>query len=127
MALKIAQRGLIDPFIVLDVMRAANELAAAGEDVLHLEVGQPGTPAPQQVIAAAHNALQDELLGYTDSMGLPELRQRIAQHYSSVYDVAVDPARVVVTTGSSGGLLLAFLSAFEAGDRVALAAPGYPA
>ncbi|MCZ6588902.1 MAG: pyridoxal phosphate-dependent aminotransferase [Alphaproteobacteria bacterium] len=127
MALKIAQRGLIDPFIVMDVMRAANELAAAGEDVLHLEVGQPGTPAPQQVIAAAHNALQDELLGYTDSMGLPELRQRIAQHYSSVYDVAVDPARVVVTTGSSGGFLLAFLSAFEAGDRVALAAPGYPA
>ncbi|MCZ6454085.1 MAG: pyridoxal phosphate-dependent aminotransferase [Alphaproteobacteria bacterium] len=127
MALKIAQRGLIDPFIVMDVMRAANELAAAGEDVLHLEVGQPGTPAPQQVIAAAHNALQDELLGYTDSMGLPELRQCIAQHYSSVYDVAVDPARVVVTTGSSGGFLLAFLSAFEAGDRVALAAPGYPA
>jgi len=127
MALKIARRGLIDPFIVMDVMRAANELAAAGEDVLHLEVGQPGTPAPQQVIAAAHNALQDELLGYTDSMGLPELRQRIAQHYSSVYDVAVDPARVVVTTGSSGGFLLAFLSAFEAGDRVALAAPGYPA
>ena len=127
MALKIAQRGLIDPFIVMDVMRDANELAAAGEDVLHLEVGQPGTPAPQQVIAAAHNALQDELLGYTDSMGLPELRQRIAQHYSSFYGVAVDPTRVVVTTGSSGGFLLAFLSAFEAGDRVALAAPGYPA
>ncbi|MFT5181560.1 MAG: aspartate/methionine/tyrosine aminotransferase, partial [Alphaproteobacteria bacterium] len=66
MALKVAQRGLIDPFIVMDVMRAANELAAAGEDVLHLEVGQPSTPAPQQVIAAAQKALQGELLGYTD-------------------------------------------------------------
>lgn len=127
MVLKVAQRGLIDPFIVMDVMRAANELAAAGEDVLHLEVGQPGTPAPQKVIAAAQRALQEELLGYTDSFGMPELRQRIAQHYADFYGVAVDPARVVVTTGSSGGFLLAFLSAFEPGDRVALAAPGYPA
>jgi aspartate/methionine/tyrosine aminotransferase len=127
MVLKVAQRGLIDPFIVMDVMRAANELAAAGEDVLHLEVGQPGTPAPQKVIAAAQRALQDELLGYTDSFGVPELRQRIAQHYTDFYGVTVDPSRVVVTTGSSGGFLLAFLSAFEPGDRVALAAPGYPA
>jgi aspartate/methionine/tyrosine aminotransferase len=127
MALKVAQRGLIDPFIVMDVMRAANELAAAGEDVLHLEVGQPSTPAPQQVIAAAQKALQGELLGYTDALGLPELRQRITQHYADFYGVAVDPARIVVTTGSSGGFLLAFISAFEPGDRVALAAPGYPA
>jgi aspartate/methionine/tyrosine aminotransferase len=127
MALKVAQRGLIDPFIVMDVMRAANELAAAGEDVLHLEVGQPSTPAPQQVIAAAQKALREELLGYTDALGLPELRQRIAQHYADFYGVAVDPARIVVTTGSSGGFLLAFISAFEPGDRVALAAPGYPA
>jgi len=127
MVLKVAQRGLIDPFIVMDVMRAANELAAAGEDVLHLEVGQPGTPAPQQVIAAAQKALQDELLGYTDSMGIAELRRRIARHYADFYGVSIDPARVIVTTGSSGGFLLAFLSAFEPGDRVALAAPGYPA
>lgn len=127
MVLKVAQRGLIDPFIVMDVMRAANELAAAGEDVLHLEVGQPGTPAPQQVIAAAQRALQDELLGYTDSLGILELRQRIVQHYADFYGVSVDLARVVVTTGSSGGFLLSFMSAFEPGDRVALAAPGYPA
>jgi aspartate/methionine/tyrosine aminotransferase len=127
MVLKVAQRGLIDPFIVMDVMRAANELAAAGEDVLHLEVGQPGTPAPQKVIAAAKRALDEELLGYTDSFGVPELRQRIAQHYIDFYSVAVDLARIVITTGSSGGFLLAFLSAFEPGDRVALAAPGYPA
>ncbi len=127
MALKIAQRGLIDPFIVMDVLRAANELAAAGENVLHLEVGQPATPAPQKVVAAAQAALQEELLGYTDSLGMPELRRRIAQHYADFYGVAIDAGRVVVTTGSSGGFLLAFLSAFEPGDRVALAAPGYPA
>ncbi len=127
MALKIAQRGLIDPFIVMDVLRAANELAAAGENVLHLEVGQPATPAPQKVVAAAQAALQEELLGYTDSLGTPELRRRIAQHYADFYGVAIDAGRVVVTTGSSGGFLLAFLSAFEPGDRVALAAPGYPA
>ena len=127
MTLKVAQRGLIDPFIVMDVLRAANELAAAGDSVLHLEVGQPGTPAPQNVIAAAQKALQDELLGYTDSLGLAELRRRVAQHYSDFYGVALDAGRVVITTGSSGGFLLAFLSAFEPGDRVALAAPGYPA
>ena len=127
MVLKVAQRGLIDPFIVMDVMRAANELAAAGKDVLHLEVGQPGTPAPQMVIEAARKALQEELLGYTDSLGIHELRQRIALHYTEFYGVAVEPARVVVTTGSSGGFLLSFLSAFEPGDRVGLAAPGYPA
>lgn len=127
MVLKVAQRGLIDPFIVMDVMRAANELGAAGEDIVHLEVGQPGTPAPQPVIAAAQRALQKELLGYTDSLGIPELRQRIVRHYSDFYGVSVDLERVVVTTGSSAGFLLAFLSAFEAGDRVALAAPGYPA
>ncbi len=127
MALKIAQRGLIDPFIVMDVLRAANELAAAGENVLHLEVGQPATPAPQKVVAAAQAALQEELLGYTDSLGTPELRGRIAHHYADFYGVAIDAGRVVVTTGSSGGFLLAFLSAFEPGDRVALAAPGYPA
>lgn len=127
MVLKVAQRGLIDPFIVMDVMRAANELAAAGKDVLHLEVGQPGTPAPQMVIEAAQKALQEELLGYTDSLGIHELRQRIALHYTEFYGVAIDPARVVVTTGSSGGFLLSFLSAFEPGDRVGLAAPGYPA
>lgn len=127
MALKVAQRGSIDPFIVMDVLRAANELAAAGEDIVHLEVGQPGTPAPRPVIAAAQAALGGELLGYTDALGVPELRRRIARHYGEFYGVDLDPARVVVTTGSSGGFLLSFLSAFEAGDRVALAAPGYPA
>jgi aspartate/methionine/tyrosine aminotransferase len=126
MALKVSRRGQVPPFIVMDVMRAANQQAAEGGDVLHLEVGQPSTGAPAGVVAAARAAL-GETLGYTDALGLPALREAIAAHYRDSYGVALDPARVVVTTGSSGAFLLAFLAAFEAGDRVGLAAPGYPA
>ncbi len=127
MVLKVADRGRVPPFIVMDVMRAANEREAAGGDVLHLEVGQPGTPAPDGVLAAARQALEGHLIGYTDAMGLPGLRQRIARHYKEWYGCEVDPGRIMVTTGSSAGFLLAFLAAFDPGDRVALAAPGYPA
>jgi len=127
MSLKIARRGQIAPFIVMDVMRAANEQAAAGADILHLEVGQPSTPAPKGAREAARRALESDPLGYTDTLGLPALRQAIAEHYARRYGAAVEAARVVVTTGSSAGFILAFLAAFEPGDRVALAAPGYPA
>jgi aspartate/methionine/tyrosine aminotransferase len=127
MALKTASRGTIPPFIVMDVLRAANEREAAGEAVLHLEVGQPGTPAPPAVLEAARKALAGDRIGYTDALGIPPLRRGIAAHYREQYGVELDPERIVVTTGSSGGFLLAFLAAFEAGDRVALAAPGYPA
>lgn len=127
MALKVARRGLVPPFIVMDVLRAANEREAAGEQVLHLEVGQPGTPAPAAVRAAAKAALADARLGYTDALGVRSLRARIARSYAELYGVTLDPRRVIVTTGSSGGFLLAFLASFEPGDRVALAAPGYPA
>ncbi len=127
MVLKVAKRGTIPPFIVMDVLRAANEREAKGEGVLHLEVGQPGTRAPAPVLAAAAAALEDDLLGYTEALGLPDLRSRIAKHYQETYGIEVDPGRVVATTGSSGGFVLAFLAAFDAGDRVALASPGYPA
>jgi aspartate/methionine/tyrosine aminotransferase len=127
MALKIARRGQIPPFIAMDVLRVANLQAAAGADVLHLEVGQPSTPAPAGVLAAAGAALARETLGYTDALGLPALRQAIAAHYRHTYAIALDPARIVVTTGSSGAFLLAFLAAFEPGDRVAMTAPAYPA
>jgi len=127
MVLKVSRRGQIPPFIVMDVMRAANDRAATGADVLHLEVGQPSTGAPAKVIAAAQAALRRDTLGYTEALGLPALRQRIALHYRETYDLDVDPARIVLTTGSSGGFLLAFLAAFEPGDRVALASPSYPA
>ena len=127
MGLKVAARGEVPPFIVMDVLREANARAAAGEKVLHLEVGQPGTPAPQAVLAAARAALGRDLIGYSDAMGRLELRQAIAAHYRHCYGVDLDPRRVMVTTGSSAGFLLSFLAAFDPGDRVALAAPGYPA
>jgi aspartate/methionine/tyrosine aminotransferase len=131
MALKIARRGGIAPFIVMDVMQAANarDLAAktAAERCVHLEVGQPGTPAPRAVRAAAAAALENERLGYTLALGIDTLRARIARHYRDMYGVDVPPERIVVTTGSSGAFLLSFLAAFDHGDRVALADPGYPA
>jgi aspartate/methionine/tyrosine aminotransferase len=127
MVLKVARRGTIPPFIVMDVLRDANEREARGESVLHLEVGQPCTSAPRSVLEAAQAALFEDRLGYTEATGWLPLRRRIAAHYRETYDVAADPERIVVTTGSSGGFVLAFLAAFDAGDRVALASPGYPA
>ena len=127
MALKVARRGTVPPFIVMDVMTAAAERERTHGDVLHLEVGQPSTPAPAGVIEAAHRALGSEVLGYTVALGIPPLRQAISTHYRRAYDADVPPGRIVVTTGSSCGFILAFLSAFDVGDRVALAAPGYPA
>ena len=127
MALKVAKRGSVPPFIVMDVMRAAEEREAAGGEVLHMEVGQPGTPAAPAVLEAVRGALETDRVGYTLALGITSLRERIARHYQETYGVEVDPARIVTTTGSSGGFLLSFLAAFEAGDRVALAAPGYPA
>jgi len=127
MVLKIAKRGNVPPFIVMDVMRAANERQAAGRDVLHLEVGQPGSGTPAAVVEAVGRALADDRMGYTDALGLPALRRRIARHYAETYALDVDAERVVVCTGSSGAFVLSFLGAFEAGDRVAMASPGYPA
>lgn len=122
----LAKRSRIDPFIVMDVMRAANEREAEGNDVIHMEVGQPGTPAPKAVLDAAHAALRGERLGYTEALGLPRLRERIAGWYADHYGVSVAPERIVVTTGSSAGFLLAFLAILDTGARMALPSPGYP-
>src|SRR5712664_4784225 len=127
MTLRVSRRGLVPPFIAMDVLRAANEREAAGADVIHLEVGQPGSSAPEPVLEAARRALAGERIGYTDALGIAPLRQAIAANYRAQYGVAVDPGEIVVTTGSSAAFQLAFLAAFEPGERVALAAPGYPA
>jgi len=119
-------RSDVPAFMVMDVMAAAARIEAAGGRVIHLEVGQPAAAAPATAIAAARTALAPGRLRYTETLGLPTLRARIARHYGEVYDLEVDPARVVVTTGSSGGFILAFLALFEPGDRVAVALPGYP-
>jgi len=110
----------------LDVMAAAAKREAEGARVIHMEVGQPAAPAPQTAIKAAQAALAKGRISYTETLGIPTLRTAIARHYADTYDCALDPGRVVVTTGSSGGFILAFLALFEAGDRVALANPGYP-
>src|SRR6185436_7046495 len=114
----------VEPFIVRDVMAAAAEKEAAGDTVIHLEVGQPSTPAPKGALAAAHAALDADRIGYVAALGMPALRERIARHYREAYRTDIPPERVIVTTGSSGGFPLAFLASFDAGDRVALAAPG---
>ncbi len=127
MAIKAAGRGAIPPFYVMDVMLRAGRRQRTHGDVLHLEVGQPSTAAPAKVIAAARAALAGDVLGYTDAYGLMALRERISDHYAAEYGVSADPRRIAVTTGSSGAFILSFLAAFEAGDRVVCATPGYPA
>jgi len=127
MSLKVAKRGAVPPFIVMDVMRAANELEAQGESIVHMEVGQPGSGAPSGVVEAAANAVHTERLGYTDAFGMPTLRLAISKHYKDTYKIDVPVERIAVTTGSSGAFVLSFLAAFDEGDKVALAAPGYPA
>ncbi len=119
-------RSDVPPFMVMDVMAAAARIEAAGGRVIHMEVGQPAAPAPACAIAAARAALAGPLR-YTETLGIPSLRARIARHYAERYGVAVDPARIVVTTGSSAGFILAFLALFEPGDRVAVAVPGLSA
>jgi aspartate/methionine/tyrosine aminotransferase len=119
-------RSAVPPFMVMDVMAAAARIEASGGHVVHMEVGQPAASAPASAIAAAHAALAVGRLGYTEALGIPALRARIAQHYAEHYAIEIDPARIVVTTGSSAGFVMAFLALFDPGDRVAVAVPGYP-
>jgi len=119
-------RSDIDPFIVMDVMRQAAAAEAAGRDIVHMEVGQPATPAPRAAREAIKRALDSDNLGYTLALGLDPLRERIARLYRDWYGIDVSPERVVVTSGSSGAFVLAFLALFDVGAKVALPAPGYP-
>jgi aspartate/methionine/tyrosine aminotransferase len=124
--LEPSRRSDVPPFMVMDVMAAAARIEAAGGHVIHMEVGQPAAGAPKTAIAAAHAALEAGRIDYTSALGIPSLRERIARHYRDAYGRDVSPERVVVTTGSSGGFILAFLAMFEPGDRVAVTVPGYP-
>jgi len=124
--LSASVRSDVPPFMVMDVMSAAARIEAAGGHVIHMEVGQPSAPAPKTAIAAAHRALDLGRIDYTSALGIASLRERIARHYRDAYRCDVDPARIVITTGSSGAFILAFLAMFESGDRVAVTVPGYP-
>jgi aspartate/methionine/tyrosine aminotransferase len=124
--LQPSARSAVPPFMVMDVMAAAARLEAQGRRVIHMEVGQPAVGAPASAIAAARAALSAGPLGYTETLGIASLRRRIAKAYAEWHGLDIDPGRIIVTTGSSAGFILAFLAAFEAGDRVAVALPGYP-
>lgn len=121
-----SSRSQVDPFIVMDVMEAARRAEAAGRHIIHMEVGQPGTPAPDGARQVLSKAMAEDAMGYTVALGLPALRARIAQLYGEWYDIDLSPGRVVVTPGSSGAFILAFTALFDAGDRVGIGAPGYP-
>ncbi len=127
LAPSVSLRSDVSPFIVMDVMTDAAAIEREGGLVVHMEVGQPGHPAPATARKAAAEALEHGKVPYTEALGIRPLRERIARHYRDTYGVDVPFERVIVTTGSSGGFTLAFLSMFEPGDRVAIAAPGYPA
>ncbi|WP_433757511.1 pyridoxal phosphate-dependent aminotransferase [Nocardia sp. CA-135398] len=122
-----SRRSTIPPFYVMDVWKAAAERARTHGDVLVLAAGQPSTPAPAPVLRATKAAIDSELLGYTETFGILPLREAIAEHHRDTYGYAVEPDDVVVTTGSSGAFTLIFLAAFDAGDTVVVARPGYPA
>ena len=127
MANAISRRSAVEPFHAMDVLAEANRLKAEGHPVVSLAVGQPSDPAPQIVRQAAAAALENGRIGYTDALGMIELRQAIAGHYNEHYGVDVAPERIAVTTGSSAGFNLAFLAMFDPRDRVAITVPGYPA
>ncbi|ALG90610.1 MULTISPECIES: pyridoxal phosphate-dependent aminotransferase [Actibacterium] len=124
--MRSSRRSGVDPFIVMDVLEHARRAEAAGRRIIHMEIGQPATPAPSGARAAVTEAMAGDAMGYTVALGLPALRQRIARLYGDWYNVDLDPGRVIVTSGSSAAFLLAFTALFDTGDRVGIGAPGYP-
>lgn len=124
--MKNSRRSEVDPFIVMDVMEAARAAEAEGRHIIHMEVGQPGTAAPEAARQALVDRMQSDPLGYTVALGIPELRERIAKLYQDWYGVDVPAERIVVTSGSSGAFLLAFNALFDSGARIGIGEPGYP-
>ena len=124
--MKKSKRSNVDPFIVMDVMESARKAEANGKHVIHMEVGQPGTPAPKRAKQFISDEISNNDLGYTVTLGLPELRNRISKLYGDWYNIDLNPDRIIITTGSSGAFILSFAALFDAGDRVGIAAPGYP-
>jgi aspartate/methionine/tyrosine aminotransferase len=124
--MKKSKRGNVEPFIVMDVMENARKAEDRGEDIIHMEVGQPGTAAPIKAQQALIRQMRNDSLGYTVALGLPALRSRISRLYGEWYNVDLDPKRVVVTSGSSGGFILSFASLFDVRQKVGIGSPGYP-
>ena len=125
--MKISKRGAVEPAYLMEVLEAANKAEQSGRSIIHMEVGEPVTGVPKKAKEFAIKTLSDTHLGYTESLGLPGLRQKVAKLYSHRHQIELSPDRVVITTGSSGAFILSFLAAFDAGDRVVLSSPSYPA
>ena len=121
-----SNRGNVDPFIVMDVMENARKAEEKGEDIVHMEVGQPGTPAPIEAQRQLIEKMKNNSMGYTVALGIPELRKRISQLYGDWYNLDLNPDRIIITSGSSAGFILSFSSLFDAKDRVGICSPGYP-
>ena len=121
-----SNRGNVDPFIVMDVMENARKAEERGEDIIHMEVGQPGTPAPIEAQRQLIEKMKNDSMGYTVALGIPELRKRISQLYGDWYNLDLNPDRIIITSGSSAGFILSFSSLFDAKDRVGICSPGYP-
>jgi aspartate/methionine/tyrosine aminotransferase len=123
----ISRRSEVEPFHAMDVLAEATRRRASGRPVISMAVGQPSHPAPQAALEAARAALDEGRIGYTDALGTARLKHALAWHYRDHHGLEIDPLRIAITTGSSAGFNLAFLSLFDAGDAVAIARPGYPA
>ena len=124
--MRFSSRSKIDSFIVMDVMEQARKEELLGRDIIHMEVGQPGTPAPSGAIRELTKKMNSEPLGYTVALGIPELRKKISSLYKEWYGLDINPDRVIVTSGSSGAFILAFTTLFDTSDKVGIGAPGYP-
>ena len=124
--MKKSNRSNVDPFIVMDVMESARKAEALGNKIIHMEVGQPGTAAPKIAKDYLTKEITNNNLGYTVTLGLPELRKRISKLYGEWYNLDLNPNRIIITTGSSGAFILSFASLFDVGDRVGIGSPGYP-
>ena len=124
--MRSSQRSIIDPFLVMDIMERAQAVEHKGQSVVHMEVGQPGTSAPKAAKEFLKSSMEDNPMGYTVALGLPELRKKIAELYSDWYGLDIDWNRIIITSGSSAGFVLAFTALFDRDEKVGLANPGYP-
>ncbi|WP_240554531.1 pyridoxal phosphate-dependent aminotransferase [Acetobacter cibinongensis] len=125
--IRLSHRSVVAPFHAIDIMSEALKLERSGQSIIHLAIGQPSAPTPQRARIAASEMLSHGRIGYTEALGIPALRARIAHHYQETYSLDISPERVAVTTGSSAAFTLAFLALFDVGDCVAIPTPGYPA
>ena len=122
-----SRRSNILPFLAIDMLTRANNLKSKGKDIIHMDVGEPGFKTPAHILEYAKTIIEEKKIGYTESIGIPELRRKISDHYKYWYDEEVDSENIAVTAGASGAFLLTLLAIFDPGDTVAIMTPYYPA